>query len=229
MECNAMYAEHRYEPGQSRSVSFGAAFLINGAVMAGIFFLIAPQIGLKDPVTVLTGTNIPIEEPPPPPEPKPQRKEQPRTSSEPLIVTPEPLVDTSSATTITGTDVIPDTPPSPYVAEKTGPTVLAEPTPIAVPPLVGASQDMRYLKDFQPPYPASELRAERDGVVRLKVLIGIDGRVKAVEQLSATSTAFFEAARRQALSKWRFKPATRGGVPEESWKTMSVRFEITSQ
>jgi len=50
--------------------------------------------------------------------------------------------------------------------------------------------------------------------------------VKAVEQVSATSNAFFEATRRQALAKWRFKPATRGGIPQESWKTMSVRFEL---
>jgi protein TonB len=31
------------------------------------------------------------------------------------------------------------------------------------------------------------------------------------------------------LSKWRFKPATRGGDPEESWRVMSVRFEIENQ
>ena len=31
-----------------------------------------------------------------------------------------------------------------------------------------------------------------------------------------------------ALAKWRFKPATRGGVPEESWKIMTVRFTLDS-
>ncbi|MGK6354152.1 TonB family protein [Sphingomonas sp. DT-207] len=225
-----MYAEHRYEPRQSRSASFGAAFLINGAVMAGIFFLIAPNIvsAVKDgPITLITPYDPPT--PPPIDEPKPEPRAEPRTNMEPPVVAPTPVIrsDTTNPTTVTET--IPPLPPSTNFAEKVGPTSFAEPTPLPLPPLVGASQDMRYLKDFQPPYPASELRAERDGVVRLKVLIGIDGRVKAVEQLSATSTAFFEAARRQALSKWRFKPATRGGVPEESWKTMSVRFEIASQ
>ena len=66
-------------------------------------------------------------------------------------------------------------------------------------------------------------------MVKIRVLIGVDGRVKAAESVSATSDAFFEATRRQALSKWRFKPATRGGIPQESWKTMSVRFEIKNQ
>jgi protein TonB len=230
MECNAMYAEHRYEPRQSRSASFGAAFLINGAVMAGIFFLIAPNIVPnpgEDRIKIIDIFNPP--EPPPLDVPKPQPKAEPRASKEPPIVAPTPIFRTDTTNSTTTTTEIPRDPPLPTRGEEPGPGTVPGSNPILLPPLVAASQDMRYLKDFQPPYPASELRAQRDGVVRLKVLIGIDGRVKAVEQLSATSTAFFEAARRQALSKWRFKPATRGGVPEESWKTMSVRFEIASQ
>lgn len=225
-----MYAEHRYEPRQSRSVSLGAAFLINGAVMAGIVFLIAPKIVPttgEDRLKIIDIFDPPV--PPPLDEPKPEPKAEPRTASAPLPTAPEPLFRTESTNTTRTTTEIPPLPPLPDVAEKPGPANFAEPTPLPPLPFVNAAQDMRYLKDFQPPYPASELRAERDGLVRLKVLIGVDGRVKAVEQLSATSDAFFEAARRQALSKWRFKPATRGGIPEESWKTMSVRFEIANQ
>ena len=58
------------------------------------------------------------------------------------------------------------------------------------------------------------------------LLIGTDGRVKAVELVSTDSPGFFEETKRRALAKWRFKPATRGGVPEESWQVMTVRFEI---
>lgn len=224
-----MYAEHRYEPRQSRSVSLGAAFLINGAVMAGIVFLIAPKIvptAGEERLKIIDIFDPPV--PPPLDEPKPEPKAEPRTSSAPRPTAPEPLFRTESTNTTRTTTEIPPLPPLPDATVATGPTSFAEPTPTPL-PLIPSSQDMRYLKDFQPPYPASELRAERDGLVRLKVLIGIDGRVKAVEQLSATSDAFFQAARRQALSKWRFKPATRGGVPEESWKTMSVRFEIANQ
>ncbi|WP_163484575.1 energy transducer TonB, partial [Escherichia coli] len=92
-----------------------------------------------------------------------------------------------------------------------------------------AKRDPRYADAFQPNYPASELRAQRDGRVSVRVLVGADGRVKSVEQVSATSPAFFEATRQQALSKWRFKPATRGGVAEESWMTLSVTFQIKDQ
>lgn len=224
-----MYAEHRYQPRQSRTVSLGAAFAINGAVIAGMLFFIAPNVvGKKiDGITVIPIREAP--EPPPIDEPKPQPKAQPRTSQEPVIVAPTPRVPTETSNPTRATDIVPLDPPPPYLGREVGPAAEPEPLPLPVPPLVAASQDMRYARDFQPDYPSSELRAQRDGLVRVRIRIGIDGRVKAIEQLSATSPAFFDATRRQALAKWRFKPATRGGVPEESWKEMSVRFELKNQ
>lgn len=221
-----MYAEHRYAPPKSRAVGLGGAFLINGAIVAGMLFYLAPQIVPRDTPTVLEGRNVPI-----PPEPKPiERKPVPTSESTtitPPPTAPDPLVRTESDNPTRTTPIeyppLPPLPPTPGP----GPVVVAEPAPLL--PLIGAAQDPRYLKDFQPAYPSAELRAQRDGVVKLRVLIGVDGRVKAAESVSATSPAFFEATRRQALSKWRFKPATRGGVPQESWKTMSVRFEIKDQ
>lgn len=223
-----MYAEHRYMPRQSRTVSFGAAFAINGAVVAGMLFYLAPQFVPRDPPTILETTNVPI-----PPDPKPIEKPKLLEPIErvmpttPLPTIPDPLVPTKSEPLIKGTPIeYPPAPPQPPAP--TGEPKIAEPAP-PLPPLIGASQDQRYLKDFQPGYPSVELRAQRDGIVSLKILIGTDGRVKVVELLSATSDAFFDVTRRQALSKWRFKPATRGGVPQESWKTMTVRFFIKDQ
>ena len=141
---------------------------------------------------------------------------------------PTPEVPTrSDNNTYTDATIYPPVPPLPPAPDPGPATAQPEP-PAPLPPLVAAAQDMRFAGDFQPPYPGPELRAQRDGRVSVRILIGIDGRVKAVEQLSATSAAFFEATRRQALSKWRFKPATRAGIPEESWKVMSVRFEIAN-
>lgn len=223
-----MYAEHRYMPRQSRTVSFGAAFAINGAVVAGMLFYLAPQFVPREPPKVLITENVPI-----PPDPKPIEKPklvpttERVTTTNPLPTIPKPIVPTNSGPIIDGTDKI-YPPQPPMLPAPTGEPEIAEPA-APLPPLVGASQDQRYLRDFQPGYPSSELRAQRDGTVSLKVLIGTDGRVKAVESLSATSDAFFDVTRRQALSKWRFKPATRGGVPQESWKTMTVRFFIKDQ
>lgn len=222
-----MYAEHRYQPRKPRAASLGAALLINGAIIAGLIYS-APNI-IKTVPRIFTGTNIPIDEPPQP-EPKPIEKPriENKTPVQPRIVTPDPVIKTESETLFDTTKVIP--PELPPIAKPVdvGPVATVEP-PKPVLTLSPARRDPRYAEDFQPQYPASELRAQRDGRVQVRVLVGTDGRVKAVEQLSATSAAFFDATRRQALSKWRFKPATRGSVAEESWLTLTVTFRLEDQ
>jgi protein TonB len=227
MESNAMYAEHRYVPRQSRTVSLGAAFLINGALIAGLIYS-APNVISKVRDREITLIDI-LDPPEPPPIDLPKPKLAPRDAQMPTPTAPEPTIKTSTPNeTATTTDIGPPVPPLPPVPN-VGPTYVPETMPAPMPPLMVAEQDLRYLKDFQPAYPNVELRAERDGLVKIRVLIGIDGRVKQTESVSATSDAFFDATRRQALSKWRFKPASRGGIPQESWKTISVRFEIKNQ
>ena len=82
--------------------------------------------------------------------------------------------------------------------------------------------------ELLPPYPAEEERAEREGMVTIKVFIGTDGRVKRAEKVSAASDAFWRETHRHALRNWRFKPATLDGKPVESVKTMTVRFVLDS-
>ncbi|MGN7997767.1 TonB family protein [Sphingomonas sp. 22176] len=218
-----MHADTRYHANAPRSVSFGAALAINGAILAGMIFAAPNILVVKHPDTVID--TIHVDQPPPPPvdEPKPVEKVQPRTSAPP--VAPKPLVDTNSTTTIETTTKITDTLPPIEKPADSGPIRTIDP-PAPVPALIGATTDPRYAQDFQPEYPAQEMRAQRDGLVTLRVLIDADGRVKAVEPVSATSDAFFAVTKRQALGKWRFRPASRGGVAEESWKTMTVRFRI---
>lgn len=121
----------------------------------------------------------------------------------------------------------PERPYVPPAGTGEGPTIVADPpAPPPAPRLVFAELDPRYAGAFQPDYPASEQRREIEGVAKVRVLIGTDGRVKAVELVSTDSPGFFAETKRRALAKWRFTPATRGGVAEESWKVMTVRFEI---
>jgi protein TonB len=60
----------------------------------------------------------------------------------------------------------------------------------------------------------------------VRVTIGADGRVKAVQMVSATSDAFWRATQQHALARWRFRPATLDGRPVESTKLMNVYFRI---
>ena len=169
----------------------------------------------------MTGTLIELEKPlDPPPKQADDVAPTPRNASTPDVVVPvvpttpltEPWVDTGPS--------IPDIGPV-----DPGPPARAADPP-TIPKLVLAQLDQRYANLFQPDYPARAQREGIEGVAVVRVLIGTDGRVKAVELVSADDPAFFEATKRRALTKWRFKAATRGGVAEESWKEMRVRFEI---
>lgn len=100
--------------------------------------------------------------------------------------------------------------------------------PMLPPQTAPVMVEARFLKgvEVQPDYPSSLARQEIEGVVTVRVLIGTDGRVKEVQQVSATDPEFFVATKRQALRHWRFTPATRDGVAIESWREMTVRFKL---
>ena len=96
--------------------------------------------------------------------------------------------------------------------------------PVIIPPVI----DPAAMARFQPDYPPELIRADIEGTATVRILIGSDGRVKAVEMVSATHPGFFEATRKQALRFWKFKPGTRDGITTESWRTMTVRFKIAA-
>ena len=166
---------------------------------------------------------IDIKEPlPPPPNdpPTPKVDHQAKTPQKIETVIPDTIVQTPTTNEHPFTP--PPTPPGPVGGTIDGGFV----TPKAPPVIVGAQPDPRFANSFQPEYPPGERRAEHEGRVTVRVLIGTDGRVKQVEKVSAASDEFFAATQRRALEKWRFKPATRDGEPFEAWRTMSVSFVL---
>ena len=218
-----MYADRPNRTGGFNPGSLGVALVINSAVIGALFFAapnILPFVPDKPLVTYVPYT------PPPPPEPIPPAdpliRQQPRPAPRPDA--PTPLVPTRADTD--GFTIAPD--PLPYIPpigiEGTG-TVAVDP-PKPAPVFVQPGIDPRYAADFQPGYPSEERRAEREGRVIVRVLVGVDGRVKQVERVSATTDTFYRATLDRALAKWRFKPATRDGVPVEAWRSMALTFVL---
>lgn len=206
-------SDHRRHPVAALlAVALPAALVVAAAL--------SPMIVVTPPKSEpMTGTLIELPKPPPPPQPVEDAKPTPKAGSATETVAPrvetQPLTDDRVATGPI------------YDSRPIDPGPPARPAdPPAPPRLVLAELDARHAAVFQPDYPAREQRRGVEGVAKVRVLIGTDGRVKAVELIHADSPGFFEETRRRALAKWRFKPATRGGVPEESWKVMTVRFEI---
>ena len=219
-----MYADRygsgrRVDPG-----SLGVAVAINGAVVAALM-LASPSVTTKIFDPPIETYVVPPDAPPPPPEPTPTRPHQLTTPRERLNV-PIPTVTTPTADFVTHIDPTPFPPPGDSIGTGTGGVAVDPPTPLPPPALVGPSIDGRYADAIQPTYPTEDRRAEREGRVVVRVLVGMNGRVKQVERVEATSDAFYRVTERQALSRWRFKPATRGGIPIEGWYKLSLRFEL---
>lgn len=213
--------------GAQQSVRVGSlvvAIAINAGVI-GALMLSTPVFRVLKGDKSLLITSVPLDEPPPPLiEIAPQRQPDARTAAQPE------RVDASRSVTATSDYVVPNLPPLPLpplpLSLPTGEATVIDPP--AQPVLIGAEVDPRYASDLQPHYPAGERRAEREGSVTVRVTIGADGRVATVECLSATTTEFCRATRQQALAKWRFRPATRDGVPVTATKDLTVRFELES-
>ena len=222
-----MYAD-RY--GQSGGLKPGSVVLALGMTALPILGLVlsAEVRSIIKESPVFRTINIEAPKPPPPPEPKPPTET--RTTPRETVFGPKPPIDFPPPPNPIGSSELPQLPQLPTIPGTGDPgTVIAKPTEPPPSVFTNAGIDSRYANAFQPPYPASEIRAGNEGRVVVRVLIGTDGRVKQVERLSATNDAFYAAAERQALTKWRFKPATKDGVPFEQWKQMSLRFQLNGR
>lgn len=219
-----MYATRARTSGSPRSVSLGAALAVNGLLIAGIISA-APDI-IPPSISILIGKNIPLDEPPPEIIPTPQPSAARPLPRQHALPEPQPSAMPDTSTTIlpgTGETIATG---GGAAAEPFDPPPPPLPTFTPTPVLVGAMPDPRYAAQLQPPYPPGAMRMGEEGEVSLRILVGTDGRVKAVERIAATSDSFWEATRRQALARWRFKPATRDGVAVESWFATRVRFVL---
>ncbi|UVO51083.1 TonB family protein [Sphingomonas sp. SUN019] len=215
-----MYADRYASPAGIQPVSLAIAIALNAAAVAALMFL-SPAFTRILPDKPLELINIKSDPPPDPilPEATPQPKQKAQAA-------PERIDTTIKVTDNADGYVTPTYPPLPPLPQPGTGTIVANDPPVPAPVLTGAIVDPRYARDFQPDYPPGERRAENSGLVVLRVLIGPDGRVLQVERVSAASEAFWRVTERQALAKWRFRPATRDGVAVEAWRTMTVRFEL---
>lgn len=211
-------------PSRLRPGSLGLTLLTTGAFVSGLFFL-NPHVA-HEITTTLIATNVPLAPPPPPPPSQPQPKKVVEHQAQRIVVPPQPDFEIKPVEQppITFTEQ----PPIDFAESGRGTGVVVPETAKPV-VMIGANIDPRYASNFQPAYPSDEIRAGNAGRVTVRVLIGTDGRVKDIEKVSAASDSFWETTRRQALAKWRFKPATRDGVPYEAWKTMNVSFVLNQE
>jgi len=204
--------------------ALAAAVALNGGLVT---LLIAIPVTFKalPPIERLIAYPISTPTPPPPAPPAPPPASDRKAAvPQPRLAQPRPPVPVEPIMPLGGQPALPTdfTPITPGPVGPIAPTV----EPIHEPAVVKATQDPRYAGAFRPDYPPALRREGLEGHVTVRVTIDARGRVIAVAQVSATDPAFFEATRRQALREWRFRPATRDGVPVQSELTLTVQFRL---
>jgi len=205
---------------RSSPTSLALVILLHAAVLAAVIMIKGPQfIRELDPRIIVD--SFPVEQDPPPdPRPRQNRREQPSQVRE-----IRRIIDAGQTTQTVTTTGDPPLPPE----TGTGTVItLPPPPPPPPPPAVrrGAELDPRFAGELQPPYPAEEHRAQREGRVQVRVTIAPSGRVSSVVRLMATSDAFWRVTERQALDHWRFRPATVDGRPVADSKVMTLQFRL---
>jgi protein TonB len=233
-----MTANGFLEQRTARPVSFGAVVLLHGAAIAAVLLIKGPGwVRAADPPLVIK--DIDLQAPPPEIESPPPLEKQivqvptisrldvpPRVIPTPVSTIPASGEPIGPSSAVIGSGTLPPsgigTRPEPRIEPRSEVPPRVERPSVRV----DSQFDPRFASALQPPYPTSEERNEREGIVRLRVTIGADGRVKSAERVSATSDAFWQATQRHALSRWRFKPATVDGRPVESSKVLSIRFQL---
>ena len=214
MANGGFFEQKSASPTRFALVATGHAIVLGAVLLAaGPAFVVPP----KQRTTIFT---VPTPQPPPEvDQPPPRQRDQP--IRQPVFV-PERQVETPAGATggvqTTGETSLPEVR-----------YVLPEPRPVPDPPTpvrTDAEVDPRFASALRPQYPGAEQRAGRGGTVVVRVTIGADGRVRTAQRVSATSDLFWAAVERQALTRWRFRPATVDGRPVESSRTMTLHFRI---
>ncbi len=174
---------------------------------------------LPDPQLVFDWiTPKPIPPDPPPVEveivrPQPRSSAAFRPTSVPAATSP-PNVDIGSL------------PADPTVAPQanTAAAVLTAPVDAGLP---GAGVRLEYLHAPEPRYPCDALLGGMEGTVVLQVLVGSDGRALEVRvHQGSRHRVLDDAARRQVLRHWRFRPAMQDGRPVQAVGLVPVEFRL---
>lgn len=153
-----------------------------------------------------------LEEEFPTPTPIPPTETPTETSTPVPTDTPTPIPPTPTSPPPTATPI----PPTPTPSVREGDIVV--PGPGVDPPVV--------IYRESPRYPPAAEKMGASGVVEAEALVGINGMVEEVRITKVNGRNFgFETATEEAIYKWRYRPATKGGIKVRVWVTIKVPFQ----
>jgi protein TonB len=90
----------------------------------------------------------------------------------------------------------------------------------------GITSGPGHLYNPKPAYPAESRTANEQGTVLLSVAVDAAGRPTSVSVAKSSGFPRLDRSAREAVQRWRFKPALRDGVPQASSVIVPVRFML---
>lgn len=76
-----------------------------------------------------------------------------------------------------------------------------------------------------PVYPQEALRRNAGGTVRIEAVVGPDGRVERLDVVQGSGNRHLDRAASEAVRRWTFRPATRGGQPVSASVSVPISFD----
>ncbi|HET7126339.1 MAG TPA: energy transducer TonB [Lysobacter sp.] len=205
-------------PDFRRIAAYAGAIALNLALLMLVSLPMqgGPELALPRPPEVITQV-IDLNKPKPKP---PVVPIAPRVPTHPNV----PVVPVRTQTTAPPVDVpivvpdgseavtLPDTTPVDTTTQVTG-------------PVTGMS--LEYASAPAPAYPRDALRAGITGTVLLEVLVDVDGSpLKVTIHRSSGNHDLDRAAQFQVQKRWRFRPASRNGVPVQAIGIVPIDFRL---
>jgi protein TonB len=195
----------------------GAALVITAVIMVTAAQLVRerpPELDITAPVPVALVT-VPREDTPP---------------EEPEPTPPEPPEEKPQV------DFAPELPaPSLTAPQLSGPSVAIDPglfggvAPSG--PMVFEVGDLdrppQSVVRRQPDYPFRARQRRIEGRVRVRFLVGTDGKTSQITILESEPDGVFDEAVRNAVAGWRFEPGVIGGERVASWVVTPIVFDLS--
>ena len=156
----------------------------------------------------------PKPEPEPKPKPKPKPVEKPQTKAQPekaVTPPPEPPAETVAA----------DPPPP-----KTTAATQATPNSAAGAPVTVPRIDAKHRNNPAPAYPRLSRRRGEEGTVVLELMVLKDGTVEEITIKESSGYPRLDKSAMEAVRRWKYNPATRGGQPIDYRYLQPVTFSL---
>ena len=229
--------------------ALAASLLLHAAALAAAWPVVAGSRGARDPAAV--ELHFRVERPPapqalpaapalprehtPPPRDPPPDPPAPGSDEEFVAQGPPPVVDTAPMANARLRRPLVRTEPRAEAAPAVAPA--RAPVPAPAPGLGAAALPTRDPAAFVPPrlrdgtntavaYPETARRLGLEGRTVLRVEVDAEGRVADVAVVESSGHPMLDEAAVDAVSRWRFEPARRGGLPTGHRLRVPIRFAL---